>query len=139
MKRRIYLGIAGCVGVLALLFVASMILRGLFFTAIESRNAETVATFLKIAPWLVHRTDGFGETALVLAVEHADHETAKALVKAGSDLDFEGRRVGMPLHTAAYFGDIEMMRILLEAGADFRKLFGRRSKVYGRSVSREAR
>lgn len=118
MKRRIYFGIAGCIGVLVFWFVASLILGGLFFSAIESRNAETVASFLKFAPWLVHRTDGFGETALILAVEHADHETAKILVKAGSDLNFEGRRVGMPLHTAAYFGDTAMMQILLDAGAD---------------------
>ncbi len=42
----------------------------------------------------------------------------EAMVKAGADVEHEGGRLGMPLHFACYHGTIEIVRILLDAGAD---------------------
>lgn len=90
--------------------------RQLFY-AIEVRDTQTVRRIVSSNPGLVHATDRWGSSPLNTAIEGFHAEIAKILIDAGADLEHEGGRLGMPLHFASYFGDVEIVTMLLEAGA----------------------
>lgn len=60
-----------------------------------------------------------GDTLLVMAVELERADLIERLVQRGADVDMRGRpREQNPLETAVDAGDIQMVRVLLEHGAD---------------------
>lgn len=65
--------------------------------------------------------DDYGYTALCRAAENSDLETVRALLNAGADPEGGERRafLGMvPIHFAAIGGNAEVVRTLMEAGAE---------------------
>lgn len=66
-----------------------------------------------------------GGTLLSLAIEHNDPKSVEILLKyganpnyRGSNTDFYGRKGEFPLNRAARIGDLEIVNLLLEFGAD---------------------
>lgn len=57
-------------------------------------------------------------TALHWAVYESDHERARALIRAGADVNASNRYGSNAMQLAAEMADLEMLRILLDAGAD---------------------
>ena len=57
-------------------------------------------------------------SALMTAVERNDVEAARALIAAGTDVDELNESGDAPLVMAAYLGHNEIVRLLLESGAD---------------------
>lgn len=68
-----------------------------------------------------------------------DHESARALLEAGADANGRARRDFTPLHAAAKNGDGEMIRLLLDHGADPGLTFvdGRRAEDLAREAGHE--
>lgn len=68
--------------------------------------------------------DGAGFPALMAALSTDRHgrgdrlEVVKLLIRHGADLDQRGLNDWTPLHYATSLGDLEAMRLLLDAGAD---------------------
>lgn len=61
----------------------------------------------------------YGFTALLLAASDGYLDVCKMLVKAGSDLEVATATMGStPLHLAGEGGNVELMRVFLEAGAN---------------------
>jgi ankyrin repeat protein len=84
-------------------------------------DSETVRALLA-AGHPVGETSRDGETALHVAGIRGDVLTVEALIKAGADVNARtpaGATLQMtPLHWAIYHGHTEMVRRLLDAGAD---------------------
>lgn len=64
----------------------------------------------------VNAVDEWGNTALLLAAREGDVETARALLRAGADVDGRGGPL-TPLGQAALRGHTHMVRLLLRSGA----------------------
>lgn len=78
----------------------------------------------------VNTPDKFGITQLQLAINYAaDSSIVQALVDAGADVNAVNKFGQTPLrytvNTFSYYGDIETIKILLNAGADQNLLFHR--------------
>jgi ankyrin repeat protein len=63
-------------------------------------------------------------TALVAAASHQYSEIMKFLMQNGAHVDVEMEGNGSALYTAAKAGDVKLVKILLEAGADINGLTG---------------
>jgi hypothetical protein len=59
-----------------------------------------------------------GENALHVAVRWDDLDAARELIEAGIRLNQHGDLGETPLHTACYKGNLEMVELLVRAGAD---------------------
>lgn len=59
---------------------------------------------------------------LINSVKAADHSTMRELIKAGVDINQQDEQGWTPLNWAAGKGDIEMVRMLVENGADILKV-----------------
>ena len=57
-------------------------------------------------------------TALHWAVYEAEHDRAKALIRAGADVNASNRYGSNAMQLAAEMADMEMLKLLLDAGAD---------------------
>ena len=77
----------------------------------------------------VNIPDNDGQTPLFYALLEASpgsklHETYKKialmLIEAGADINFKNKHGKIPIHAAAQGGDVELFRLLLEKGADYR-------------------
>jgi ankyrin repeat protein len=66
----------------------------------------------------VELTDASGNTALMLAAYHGHADTVAALVQRGAIVDALNDRGQSPLAGAVFKGEDEVVRTLLEAGAD---------------------
>lgn len=55
-------------------------------------------------------------------VESGDIKEVKQLLAAGMSPEYEGNVIGAGLHIAAWTGNIEMMKVFVEAGADVNKV-----------------
>lgn len=105
-----------------------------FFTAIQLEEYAKVSAMLKRDPSLVHAEDGYGDIGMGLAVEILDLRMIKILADAGSPLDFDGGRTGIPLVTVAYHGDYypEIVEYFLDQGVDVNiQAASRTSHAYG--------
>ena len=61
---------------------------------------------------------GYYRTPAVAALEGRHFELAQALHRNGSSVDPRGRSGISTLHSAAYYGDLEMIQVLLDYGVD---------------------
>lgn len=94
--------------------------KSVFFSAISQGDRATVSRMLKKDPTLVDAVDEFGDIGMGRAVESFDLDMIKILTDAGSKLDYDGVRTGIPLVYIAYFGDnyLEIVEYFLDQGAD---------------------
>ena len=69
-------------------------------------------------PQHVHAIGGYYMTPAVAALAGRHFQLAQILHRAGSSVDLRGFSENSPLHSAAYYGDIEMVRVLLDYGLD---------------------
>ncbi|KAJ6590259.1 ankyrin repeat-containing domain protein [Mycena sp. CBHHK59/15] len=83
---------------------------------------------LVLLPCLIHPSNGYGfysKSPLHAAVELGNVEIAAPLLKAGADPDLEWNQdETRPIHIAAMHRDLEMMRLLLDHGAELDAQFG---------------
>lgn len=100
--------------------------------AAATGNVQLVNLLLELGASVDTMSPKGGETALHKAVFRNRHDATRALIAHGADVNaatksgghtamFEGGaklRGERPLHLAAAYADVEMIRILLEAGAD---------------------
>jgi ankyrin repeat protein len=116
--------------------------RGSFIDAVKSGDLEAVRTSLGSDAHLASERSSTGESPLMAALYRGHSEIVAALIDAGADLDLfaaaatgrsgdlrqilqEGGNVNgyahdgwTPLHLAAFFGQLDAARLLLDAGAD---------------------
>jgi ankyrin repeat protein len=74
----------------------------------------------------VFEEDDYGSTGLNVAMECGNEEIVRILVEAGSDLHHGSVIHLMPLHSAAYYGEKNLLEMLLKAGADVNRQPARR-------------
>lgn len=87
-----------------------------FSLAVTRDDAAMVEALLDAGAAIENPETGFSE--LITAAQHAGGEVAAALVAAGADANGLPPLEGMPLSEAAYAGNLAVMTVLLEAGAD---------------------
>lgn len=74
---------------------------------------------LDAAPWLARAANDQGVTALMAAAQHNQGVIARRLIALGADMAAIDRVHGStPLGWAAFYGSVETVAVLLEAGAD---------------------
>ncbi len=66
----------------------------------------------------INATSHDGENALHLAVQWEDFVAAKELISAGINIDQHGDLGHTPLHEACIKGNLEMVKLLVQAGAN---------------------
>lgn len=100
--------------------------------AAATGNVQLVNLLLELGAAVDTMSLEGNETALHKAVFRNRHETVRPLIKHGADVNIPTRSGGhtamfeggaklrgeRPLHLAAAYADVEMVRILLDAGAD---------------------
>jgi ankyrin repeat protein len=86
--------------------------------AIRLGDARGVAAHLAAQPALVNQTLAYGETPLMLAVSHQDHEAVKALLKTGAKVNVQDQDGVSALWLACELGDAAIIASLLDAGAN---------------------
>ena len=89
--------------------------------AIDCGNAEVVKWMLNKQVSVNFKDDG-GYCVLHSAIERNQpdkYEIMKILIKAGADVNAKGINDWTPAHMAAVRDDVEALKILHEAGADF--------------------
>jgi cytohesin len=69
-------------------------------------------------PEHVNAIGGFYLTPAVAALSGRHFQLAQVLHRNGSSVQPRGRYENTPLHSAAYYGDLEMVQVLLEYGVD---------------------
>lgn len=114
-----------------------------WFDAVKAGNLDEVRRLVRDAPALAGARDGNGVSGILLAAYHGKREVAAALVELGAPVDiFEASALGLveritvllredptwasafaadgfyPLGLAAFFGQLDAVRVLLAAGAD---------------------
>lgn len=93
-------------------------------SAIQSGAPQTIAWMIEVDVPLVF-CDGEGTTVLHACIDQfAEHKSAtmhdsmRALIAAGADVNIKGLNDWTPLHLAVARGDLVALQILLDAGAD---------------------
>ncbi|KAK5994676.1 Ankyrin repeat and protein kinase domain-containing protein 1 [Cladobotryum mycophilum] len=91
--------------------------RMLLHEAATAGQAENIEILVK---WHadVDKIGNNGYTVLHLATEQGSAEAASALISAEASMDKAGEWKGSPLFTAVYYGRVDIVRLLLGAGAD---------------------
>jgi hypothetical protein len=74
--------------------------------------------FEDIDPSNINSTNHEDENALHVAIHRDDTESAKLLIEAGIDIHQPGDLGHTPLHEACVWGNMEVVRMLVERGAD---------------------
>ena len=69
-------------------------------------------------PQHVNAIGGYYNTPAVAALARRHFELAQVLHRNGSSVDIRGFAGNSPLHAATYFGDLEMVQVLLDYGLD---------------------
>lgn len=99
-----------------LLFANSQ--AGSLHQAVYVDNFESVKSQLQNGVDINQLEQGWGGSALHVAVRNGRLDIAQLLVEQGAVVDVRGKNDYTPLHNAAWNGNLEMMKILLNAGAD---------------------
>lgn len=95
----------------------------LFHLIIEKKFVEGFITFLKSGTD-INKRDNAGETPLMpaikVALNYGDNETffLERLLQVGADVNIPTNKGQTPLMRAVYFGDENIIKMLLEYGAD---------------------
>ncbi len=87
-------------------------------TAIALGDVEQVTALLKAKPDRIRQKDSEGTLPLQRAVETAQRPMVEKLLDAGAELNAVGRFGRTPLHEAAFWGRPEIVRFLLDRGAN---------------------
>lgn len=66
----------------------------------------------------INATNELGNNALHCVIVWGDYEAAKVLLAHGINVNQKGEEGYTPLHQACFFGHKEIVRLLLESGAD---------------------
>jgi ankyrin repeat protein len=66
----------------------------------------------------INATNALGDNALHCVIVWGDYEAAKTLMAHGINVNQKGEQGFTPLHQACSFGHKEIVRLLLESGAD---------------------
>ncbi|KAF8486727.1 hypothetical protein F5888DRAFT_1624592 [Russula emetica] len=90
--------------------------------------ANLVEQLIAKHPQHVNAIDGYYRTPAVAALAGRHFQVAQVLHRNESSVDPRGFWESTPLHSAAYYGDLEMVQVLLDYGADVN------SKNRGRST-----
>jgi hypothetical protein len=69
-------------------------------------------------PQHVNASGGCYLTPLVVALARKHFQTAELLRHSGADPNVQCYKENTPLHSAAHYGDVEMVQVLLDLGAD---------------------
>nr|WP_298802140.1 ankyrin repeat domain-containing protein [uncultured Pseudokineococcus sp.] len=91
-------------------------LHGVFDAAREGRAAELAEVVDKGVP--VDLTNSSGDTLLVLAAYHQQHDAVRVLLERGADVERTNDRGQSALAAAVFRQDEAVVRTLLAAGAD---------------------
>ena len=96
-------------------------------SAVASGDADTVREMLAADPEIANRN-----SALYFAVKHRERDMVSLLLEFGVDPNYPGRDSswGRALSTAAEKNDVEIMRLLLEAGANPNAVVDSSGSVY---------
>lgn len=90
------------------------------FIAVNENNLVRVKEILKSGQ--VNNIDqgfgGFSTSALMRATEKGNLEIVDALIKAGAMVNYEAKGRETALHIAAYYGYLEVAKLLLASGAN---------------------
>ncbi|WOB06893.1 ankyrin repeat domain-containing protein [Piscinibacter gummiphilus] len=81
-------------------------------------EAKRLSSFAELDFSDINATDLSGENLLHLAVAWENHSIAAELLKAGININQHGDLGHTPLHEACAKGDLEMVKLLVHAGAD---------------------
>lgn len=87
-------------------------------TAVSTGNLEEVEKYIATETD-VNKEDPFaGSTPLMNAITFNHEAIAKALIEGGADLEATNSDGSTALHTAAWFGRIELVQMLIDAKVD---------------------
>ena len=81
---------------------------------------------------IIDQGDTFGDTALHYAVTRSSKVAAEILLEYGANVNLQNKQRLTPIGLASKNGDIDLLPILLEKGADFAIRTGLRFITYGR-------
>jgi hypothetical protein len=97
-----------------------------FFQALRERNLSEVWNFISDDPQLVHTPEAEGGLfPLHLAARLDDVALARVLLDYGADLEsVHAHTFSTPLKYAVFFGGTEMVRFLVQRGADLENRAG---------------
>lgn len=89
--------------------------------AVACGSADVVARMIEQgAPVVFSDDDGYTVLHVVMERNHPDkHAMMRLLIAAGADINAYGVNDWTPAHMAAAWNDVEALRLLHEAGADF--------------------
>lgn len=79
---------------------------------------KTLADELEVTTAYINARDSSGNTPLAWASARGDHQSVSLLLKHGASLDIANDVHEKPIHLAAQTGNIDTIRILVQAGAE---------------------
>lgn len=82
------------------------------------KQAKEQQFFESLSPQNINAVNCEGDNVLHLAIHQNNTEIAKQLIKEGINIHQPGDLGHTPLHEACAFGNMEIVKALLEAGAD---------------------
>ena len=106
-----------------------------------SNGHTSVVEFLISEGADVNATDSDGQSALMYACKRSFNETAAFLLKNGAEVNVRSKKKGITaLMLAAVSGNVELVRMLLEDGADANvtDIFGRTAKLLAQKKGNSA-
>ena len=88
--------------------------------AVEDGETEKIEIILRENPGLANfQSPKYGLTVLHLAVSHCNRKSVESLLKSNIDVNIRGTEKGdTPLNEACFNNDIELVKLLIEYGAD---------------------
>ena len=90
-------------------------------TAVLHGNLEVVQQHIAAGTDLDSKEPMSGSTALISAITFNHPQIAQALIEAGANLEIQNNDGSSPLHVAAFFCRIEMVKTLLDLKVDTTK------------------
>ncbi len=91
--------------------------RSLIHCLAYSGGVESITTVHEFGADINNSFDFVGNTLIHSAVEFGKTENVKALIELGADINWIDKKGKTPLHTAAYFNEVEIALLIASAGA----------------------
>lgn len=92
-------------------------LLDMLFRCIERGDGDAFSTLLNAHPELINKQDEDGLNCLIKACEEENTDCVKILIGLGADLNFSDHSCDFALNIAVTKGNIELVTLLLAAGA----------------------